>query len=158
MDSGRFGRGGLGALLLAVLALVWAGMVVGVSGLATPVKFAAPSLTLPVALDVGRVTFGLFSQVEWGLALALVVLAALAGLRLLWLAVLVAVVLVVAQATWLLPILDARIAAVIAGNPQPATFHHAAYAVGEAVKLAALLATGIGAMAGGMASRAGRRR
>lgn len=143
MNGNRQARGEPGALLLAVLALLWAGMVIGVSGLATPVKFTAPSLTLPVALDVGRVTFGLFSRVEWGLAVALVPLAWLAGARWLWLAVALVLALVVVQALWLLPILDARIAAVIAGTPQPPTSHHILYSIAEAVKLAALLAIGI---------------
>jgi hypothetical protein len=48
----------------SALALLWAGMLIGVSFLATPAKFLAPSLILPVALDVGRQTFGLFSLVE----------------------------------------------------------------------------------------------
>jgi hypothetical protein len=49
---------------MSELALVWAGMLIGISFLATPAKFLAPSLALPVALDVGRLTFGLFSLVE----------------------------------------------------------------------------------------------
>jgi hypothetical protein len=53
-----------GFYALSALALVWAGTLFGVSFLATPVKFLAPSLTLPVALDVGRQTFGVFSLVE----------------------------------------------------------------------------------------------
>lgn len=45
----------LSQLLLAVL---WAGLLLGVSFLATPVKFLAPSLSLPVALDVGGTPSG----------------------------------------------------------------------------------------------------
>lgn len=37
----------------ACVALFWAGMLAGVSFLATPVKFEAASLSLPVALEVG---------------------------------------------------------------------------------------------------------
>src|SRR5690606_35153067 len=51
----------LGGAALAFVTLLWLGLLLGVSFLATPVKFAAPTLTLAVALDVGRVTFGLFS-------------------------------------------------------------------------------------------------
>lgn len=43
---------GWAVLLFATLALVWAGMIVGVSGIATPAKFSTPTLTRPVALDV----------------------------------------------------------------------------------------------------------
>src|SRR5665648_1182454 len=54
-----------------VIAAVWIGMLVGVSFLATPAKFLAPSLTLPVALDVGRHTFSVFNRVEWAFSVVL---------------------------------------------------------------------------------------
>lgn len=123
----------------AFAAIIWLGMLLGVSFLATPVKFQAPSLDLPVALEVGRVTFAAFAKVEWGLALLLaiavvfpraprakILVAAIAGL------------IVVLQALWLLPVLDARVEAVIAGRPMPPSIHHMLYAVTEAVKAAAL--------------------
>ena len=53
------------------------GLLIGVSFLATPVKFRAASLDLPVALDVGRVTFELFSKVELGFCAALLIAGAL---------------------------------------------------------------------------------
>jgi hypothetical protein len=51
-------------ILLLILMTVWAGMIVGVSFIATPVKFQAPSLTIPVGLEVGRYTYRLFTTVE----------------------------------------------------------------------------------------------
>jgi hypothetical protein len=50
--------------LVVTLALFWLGLLAGVSFLATPVKFMAPSLSLPVALDVGRQTFSVFNPLE----------------------------------------------------------------------------------------------
>ena len=47
-----------------VLALVWFGVLAGVSFLATPIKFMAPSLSLSVALDVGRQTFAALNPLE----------------------------------------------------------------------------------------------
>ena len=44
-------------LAVTLLAWLWAGLVLGVSFVATPVKFLAPSLSLADALAVGRVTF-----------------------------------------------------------------------------------------------------
>jgi hypothetical protein len=135
------------ALLLAALALFWAGMLVGVSGLATPVKFSAPSLTLPVALEVGRVTFHLFSRVEWGLLLLLVAAgAAVRAPGLLWLGVALVAVTVLAEAAWLLPALDARVTAIIAGETPPPSADHVWYIVAEGVKLVALLGIGFGAL------------
>src|SRR5690606_31087651 len=60
-----------GIVALTVLSLVWLGLLLGVSFLATPVKFLAPSLTLPVALDVGRYTFTWLSRVEVVLGVAI---------------------------------------------------------------------------------------
>lgn len=128
----------------AFVALAWLGMLLGVSFLATPVKFTAPSLDLRVALDVGRVTFAAFSKAEWGLSLLLAIATfaprtsrALAGLAAL------AVLIVGIQVLWLLPALDVRVAAVIAGAPMEPSVHHAAYAVLEAAKAAVLAAVAL---------------
>lgn len=122
-----------------LLAAVWMGMLVGVSFLATPVKFQAASLDLPVALEVGRVTFAAFSKVEWALAL-LLGLAAFVPLRSrthMALAT-ICIVIVAGQSFWLLPALDARVDAIIAGRPLPASIHHAFYAGLELTKAVAL--------------------
>lgn len=124
------------------LALVWAGMVLGISFLATPAKFLAPSLPLPVALDVGRQTFRIFGRVE-------VVLSALLGLdavaarpaRLLDLA---PGMVVVFQRLWLRPRLQARTQQVAEGRVVPrSSWLHPAFMACEAIKLAALLALGV---------------
>lgn len=129
------------ALFLAI-AFVWVGMLAGVSFVATPVKFTAPGLSLPVALEVGRVTFDLFSRIEWALTTALLFASVPGTSRArIALAVLVAVVVTV-QASWLLPALDARVAVVVAGNPLPASYHHTAYAIAEAAKLLLLAVAG----------------
>jgi hypothetical protein len=57
-----------------MLASAWAGFLVGLSFLAMPVKFMAPSLTLPVALDVGRQTFFVFNRSEIMLPLLMLLL------------------------------------------------------------------------------------
>lgn len=122
------------------LALVWAGMLVGVSFVATPVKFAAPGLSLAVALEVGHVTFRLFSRIEWALAAGLLLASAWTARRRLPVLAGLLAALVALQAVWLLPVLDARVAAVVAGTPLPPTSHHTYYAVAEGAKLLLLLA------------------
>ncbi|CCW35651.1 Domain of unknown function (DUF4149) [Chthonomonas calidirosea] len=106
---------------VVLLAIYWAGMLVGVSFLATLAKFQAPSLTMPVALDVGRATFHLFNRVEWGCALALLVLVFLTGKRLRFRLplVLLLIGLLVLQTFWLLPGMDARIDLLLRGQPLP---------------------------------------
>lgn len=107
---------------VVLLPAYWAGMLVGVSFLATLAKFQTPSLTLPVALDIGRATFHLFNRVEWGCALVLLGLVLLTRKRLRFRLPLVLLLLglLVLQTFWLLPGMDARIDLLFRGQPLPA--------------------------------------
>jgi hypothetical protein len=109
------------------------------------VKFAAPSLALPVALDVGRVTFAALSRVEIVLAILLVLLALSIG-RTVWNigGALLLVGLVAAELLWLLPELDARVQIIMDGGTPPQSGTHVLYVTIEAVKL--LLLFGLGAL------------
>jgi hypothetical protein len=134
--------------MIRPLAWTWMGIVIGVSFLATPVKFTADTLTQPVALEVGRATFHALAYLEWTL---IVVLAALLwhtstnGDRLPRRALTAAgviVTVVAAQATWLLPALDERVASIIAGIEPPSSHLHTFYGVLEVAKVAALALLG----------------
>lgn len=127
------------AVCAGVLALLWFGLVFGVSLLATPVKFLAPSLDLAVALDVGRHTFSVLNIVEL-LLLTLLALAILIAARtrplvagLMGLLVILAI-----QSFWLLPALDARVDIYMAGQVPPPSPLHTLYAASEGVKLLVL--------------------
>lgn len=131
------------------VALFWLGMVCGVSFLATPVKFQATSMSLPVALEIGNVTFAAFSRVEWALAVLLMMATVFVyRRRVLLLATALLVVILAVQSFWLLPVLDARMAAVIAGSPLPASMHHFIYASGEGLKALLLLGASLCALFG----------
>ena len=99
---------------------------------------------LPVALDVGRHTFAVYDRLELGLLAAWLVLGLWSADRPRWyLAVVVPGVVVAAEALWLLPALDRRVAVVLAGGPfvdDPVL--HTGYIAGEVVKAAALLLAG----------------
>lgn len=150
MRSDKILNTALGATVFS--ALIWVGMLAGVSFLATPVKFQAASLSLPVALEVGKVTFGLFSKLEWLLA-ACLVLSAMLSPPSVWARGLAALLIgaVAFQSAWLLPVLDARIDAIVAGSPMPPSWHHLAYAATEASKAVILCVIAFGAL-----SRIGR--
>jgi hypothetical protein len=121
---------------LSGLSLVWAGMLIGISFLATPAKFLAPSLTLPVALDVGRQTFGLFSLVEIVFAFILVAVALVTRheRRVLIAAVLMGTF-VALEVVWLLPVLDARVEIILRGGTPEESRLHSLYIVFESAKL-----------------------
>jgi hypothetical protein len=133
------------APILAAACFVWAGMVLGISFLEASVKFTAPSLTLPVGLDVGRHVFAALNRVEMGWAVLTFVLALVGGgaLGRRACAMLVASWAVVAvQTLWLLPALGARTDRIIGGEALPPSNLHVLYIGVEVVKLLALLGAG----------------
>lgn len=138
-----------GIVALTVLSLVWLGLLLGVSFLATPVKFLAPSLTLPVALDVGRYTFAWLSRVELVLGVA-ILSAAIAQNPKAWATWVAGLLLaiVAGQFFWLLPLLDARVEIILQGDVPPPSSLHVAYIFAEVAKLAALLALAVYALSG----------
>lgn len=128
----------------ARLALLWAGIAVGVAFVATPAKFLAPSLSLPVALDVGRQTFRVYNGLEIGLAVLAIGLALGSAARRRWLlAFAIPVFVVAAQALWMIPALDARVLMIQAGHLPPPSPIHTIYIAAEAVKVLALLAAAL---------------
>lgn len=122
--------------LLSPLYLLWAGMIIGVAFIATPVKFQAPHLTMSVALEVGKATFHLFNLIEWGTVAGAILLTVLARpARRVWVMALLLALLLAVQTFWLLPALDIRADAVIAGGT-PAPGHlHWLYIIAECAKL-----------------------
>lgn len=127
-------------LATAILATLYIGLLLGVSFLATPVKFLAPSLTLPVALDVGRQTFMAFNMTELVCALVLSVLALLGAARRPQVLAGSVLLLVFIQTVWLLPVLDARVEIILQGDVPPPSQLHNLYIAMDVVKLALLVA------------------
>ncbi len=131
---------------LTALCLLWAGLLVGVSFLATPIKFRAPSLTMIAALDVGRQTFDALNKVEWlAVVIGLFLLLRLRSRQPRAVTVLlgVAACIVLLQGVWLLPVLDARVEQILAHQTPPDSPLHWIYIGLEVVKLGALLGAGV---------------
>lgn len=122
------------------LLLIWSGAIIGVSFVATPVKFRAPNLTLPVAIEVGKVTFHAMQALECSLFGALLFDAAflhkaeLSEWRLLGgLGACLSL-----QTLWLMPMLDKKSEPVIKGlikEQRPRSFEHSCFVVVEVLKL-----------------------
>ena len=128
------------------LFLIWAGIIVGVSLLATPAKFLAPDLSLSEALQVGRVTFRVLAATEvvlLTLAFVLVLLKPPVLTRsFLWPVVIAAVLLF--QYAVLLPFLNVQTDEVMAGEaPGRSSFLHSAYIAVELLKFGLLLILGL---------------
>lgn len=126
----------------------WFGMTAGVSLLATPVRFTAPLMTRPVALDVGAVVFAALNKAEFVALILLLIIVRVSGLASRWWAVcgLLALILI-AQAAWLLPELTERAAMVANGLEPPPSIVHPVYSSLELTKLALLFGGGMAALA-----------
>lgn len=132
---------GIWRTALIAVALLWAGMVLGVTFVAVPAQFAAEGLSRPLGIDVTRQVFARFDRVELGLAALTLLLALLlrAG-RLLWSLLALLWLIVALQSLWLLPVLDMRADQLLRGEePAPGPWH-GLFAGAEIVKLCALLA------------------
>ena len=132
------------ALALGTAAtFVWLGMVFAISFLEAPLKFRAPGVNLRIGLGIGRLVFRALNSVEAVLAAVLViaVLADGAPARIVTPAVISALILA-AQVAAVRPRLSRRSGRILAGQDAPRSRGHYAYVALEAVKAAALLATG----------------
>jgi cellulose synthase/poly-beta-1,6-N-acetylglucosamine synthase-like glycosyltransferase len=122
------------------VAMLWLGLLVGVAFIATPAKFMAPSLSLPVALDVGRYTFHIFNMVEWILTAVLIVISSGGGIAWPRLLAVAAGLMVIVEAIWILPFLDVRVSLIIAGKTPPPADLHGLHIGMEVTKLLVLVA------------------
>ena len=132
------------ALALGTAAtFVWLGMVLAISFLEAPLKFRAPGVDLRIGLGIGRLVFRTLNSVEAVLAAVLViaVLASGASARIVIPAV-ISVLILVVQVAAVRPRLSRRSDRIVAGQDAPRSRGHYAYVALEAVKVAALLATG----------------
>lgn len=131
----------------AWVCLVWFGMTAGVSLLATPARFSAPTITREIALDVGQVVFAALNKAEFVALIILLILVRLSGqAKHLWAASAALALILIAQSLWLLPELSARTQQIVAGMEPAPSIAHAAYSVLELSKLLILLYAGFRSM------------
>lgn len=123
-----------------VFTLLWIGFVCAISFMETPLKFQAPSLTLPVALEIGHLVFHALNALEIGFASAITAITLIKDWprRIRALTLLIALLLAT-QTILLYTVLDARTLAIIHGLEVPARSFHPYYIALEGVKLVLLL-------------------
>ena len=131
----------------AWVCFLWVGITVGVSMIATPLRFTAATITRPVALDVGRVVFAALNKVELVALVLLLIVVRVAGETRRWWALCASLVLIVLlQGVWLIPELGARTDVIIAGGEPPDSYAHAIYSSLELLKIGLLLFCGFSTM------------
>lgn len=118
-------------------------MTAGISLLESPARFRAPTISRPVALDVGRVVFSALNKAELVALLVLLIVVRLSGrARQLWAGCSMLILILLLQTVWLLPQLSARSQQIVAGIEPAASVVHVTYASVELIKLALLLYLG----------------
>lgn len=120
--------------------ILWIGFVLAISFMEAPLKFRAPSLTLPVALEIGYLVFHALNVVEIIFA-GLIIAAIYVGQpsrKTTLLAIAVATLLFI-QTFLLFTKLDARTLAIINGLEIPSAPYHIVYMGLEVIKLLGLV-------------------
>lgn len=133
------------AAVATAITFVWLGMVLAISFLEAPLKFRAPGVTVPVGLGIGRLVFRALNTVEAVFAVVVIVAVAV-GAAPAWIIgpTAAAAVLLLAQLAAVRPYLNRRSDRVLAGENLPRSRSHLWYVALELLKVAALLALGIG--------------
>ena len=135
----------MSTIYVSLICWLWAGVVLGVSFIATPAKFLAPSLSLPDALEVGRATFYVLRWLECGFIVILiaVLLITYAHIKLTaWFSVVAVILCLLINYLGLQPALDERTKLIIAGEAIAQSSQHKVYVFIEMIKLIALMVAG----------------
>ncbi len=123
----------------------WFGVVLSISFLETPLKFFVPGITLPVALELGKIMFGVSTNIQLGIMMIIFLNLVLVRKELTKPVVITAAVLAVIlllEKFLLLPVLDSRADLLAAGKPVPPSELHNYFIYAEVAKLVLIL-TGI---------------
>lgn len=135
----------MSTIYLSLVCWLWAGIVLGVSFIATPAKFLAPSLSLPQALEVGRATFYVLRWIECGFVVILIsmLLITFANIKMnVWFPIIAAILCLLINYVGLQPYLDKRATLIISGQAIAQSNQHKVYVFIEMIKLIALMVAG----------------
>ena len=138
----------------AWVCFLWVGMTIGVSMIATPIRFTAETITRPIALDVGRVVFAALNKAELvALVVLLIVVRASGRAPRLWSFCGVLALIVIAQSVWLTPELAERTQMIIDGIEPGKSYAHAIYSSLELLKIGLLFYLGFSSLTPGKSGR-----
>lgn len=131
--------------LKTAVPFIWFGMVLAISFLEAPLKFQAPGITIPLGLGIGQLVFFALNKIEivCGLLLLVAYWRSRSNQRAEMILLGAAMLILILETAWLLPVLDARAKEVIAGTASPFSKMHFVYIGFDALKLILLLSLGI---------------
>ncbi len=124
---------------------LWLGFVGAISFMEAWLKFQAPGITVPLGLGIGKLVFGALNKVEWVLAVIITIQIYRSGRGLFIkenMFLLISVGILAIQTFVLLPLLDRRATAIIAGAEVGDSVLHFYYVGLEMVKVVCLFTFG----------------
>jgi hypothetical protein len=132
-------------IIFTAITFTWAGMVLGISFLEAPLRFQAPNITLALGVGIGRLVFSALNKFEIFFMISLWILGILCIQRNYQIIISISLLTLIlaAQTFWLLPVLDERAVALIAGKIPERDSPHIYYIILEGIKLASLIVLGI---------------
>lgn len=129
--------------IITSVPFIWIGFVCAISFMEAWLKFTAPMVTLTTGLSIGKVVFTALNRVEWSFALTLMMCLLLTKAVLKReVYFLTALIILLLQSVWILPVLSEGADAYISGDTPPSSSVHAYFILLEAFKVIALLIYG----------------
>lgn len=132
--------------IILALIFLWLGFVGAISFMESWLKFSVKEVTLPIGLSIGRKVFGALNKVEIFISLVIIciVLLSLPSISfVMYLLLTIAMVFVLIQTFWLLPMLDKRVDILLKGEKPKKSMLHMYYVSSEIAKVACLIIVGI---------------
>lgn len=132
--------------LVLVAVFVWIGFVCSISFMEAWLKFQAPNVSLSTGLSIGRLIFSALNKVEWALGGVIASFAILDNQKpklAKSIFLLIPIIILVLQTSWLLPSLNERAEKIIHGMDVLPSFVHFNYIFLEFIKIFSLFALGL---------------
>jgi hypothetical protein len=135
------------AFLKVALTFLWIGFVCAISFMEAWLKFTAQGVSLSVGLSIGQVVFNALNKVELVIVILISVLVLSSKENKIHdSAFVLALIILLSQTFWLLPMLSSRIDLILSGSTPLKSNLHLIFIILEAVKVSALLIYGINQM------------
>ncbi|THV62223.1 hypothetical protein [Chryseobacterium candidae] len=123
--------------LVLMLFCLMTGMFITISFLETPLKFQVPGITLPAALGLGKLMFGLSSKIQWGFLIVILILMSVSWKNYTktdFIILAVIFLLLALEQFWMLPVLDSRVDLLSSGKALTPTPLHDYFIYSETAK------------------------
>ncbi len=131
---------------IAISVFIWIGFVCSISFMEAWLKFRAPGVNLALGLSIGKLVFSALNKVEWFFSVIIAVSLLLGGQHILKgknNLFMIAIVLLILQTFWMLPILNQRADLYMKGLEADKSLVHIYYVAAELAKTVLLFIFGL---------------